>query len=253
MIQVVLIGSGNLATHLSNAVLASDSVALKQVYGRSAESLQDIDNQLDKITDLKQLAAADVYIIAISDDHVAAFSESLPLVDKLVVHTSGTVSCKALSERNRRGVFYPLQSFTKNTSINFSEIPICIEAESNDDLLVLEKLASALSDEVYFIDSDQRKKVHLAAVYVNNFVNHLYHIAHEICARENLPFELLKPLIRETARKIEVMAPSEAQTGPAKRKDLKTINEHLELLSEDQKDLYQLISNSIQLTHGKEL
>ena len=110
-----------------------------------------------------------------------------------------------------------------------------------------------MSDEVYFIDSDQRKKVHLAAVYVNNFVNHLYHIAHEICARENLPFELLKPLIRETARKIEVMAPSEAQTGPAKRKDLKTINEHLELLSEDQKDLYQLISNSIQLIHGKEL
>ncbi len=253
MIQVVLLGSGNLATHLSKAVLASDSAVLKQVYGRSTKSLQDIDNHIDKITDLKHLATADVYIIAISDDHVASFSESLPLMDKLVVHTSGTVSCNALSDRNRRGVFYPLQSFTKNTALNFSEIPICIEAESNDDLLVLEKLAAALSNEVYFIDSEQRKKVHLAAVFVNNFVNHLYHIGHEICAREALPFELLKPLIRETARKIQEMTPGEAQTGPAKRKDLKTINEHLELLSEDQKELYQLISKSIQLTDGKEL
>ena len=181
------------------------------------------------------------------------FSSELPIKDQLVVHTSGSVSCQDLAEHNRRGVFYPLQSFSKNRESNFKEIPICIEAEFNKDLLLLEELAAALSDDVYFIDSDQRKKLHLAAVFVNNFVNHLYQIGHDICAREALPFEILKPLIAETARKIEEMTPSDAQTGPAKRNDLKTINEHLELLSDDHKALYQLISKSIQATHGKEL
>ena len=253
MIQVVVLGSGNLASHLTKALIQSDKIELKQVYGRTKESLQAIDNQIDKISDLKLLAEADIYIIAISDDHIASFSETLPLKDKFVVHTSGSVPYSALSTHNRRGVCYPLQSFTKDTDLNFTEIPICIEAENNEDLLLLERLASSLSKEVYFIDSDQRKKLHLAAVFVNNFVNHLYHIGHEICSQEVLPFEILKPLIAETARKIQDMSPKEAQTGPARRNDLKTIHEHQELLSQEQKALYQLLTNSIQATHGKEL
>ncbi len=253
MIQVVLLGRGNLASHLSKALIQSDKASLVQVYGRAQESLQNIDNQINTTTDIQKLAEADVYIIAISDDHVASFSEDLPLNNKLVVHTSGTVSCTAIAAHHRRGVFYPLQSFTKNTTLNFQEIPICIEAENNTDLLILEQLASALSNDVYFINSEQRKKLHLAAVFVNNFVNHLYHIGHDICTQEMLPFEILKPLIAETARKIQEMTPTEAQTGPAKRDDQKTIREHMTLLSGDQKELYQLISNSIKASHGKEL
>lgn len=253
MIRVVILGSGNLASHLSLAFKTSNKVELLQIYGRSKESLKNIDNQVDRFTNLDDLVDADVYIIAISDDHIAEFSAALPLQNKLVVHTSGAVSCSDLDDNNRKGVFYPLQSFTKNAPLNFTEIPICIEAEDNQDLVLLEQLAAAVSEQVYFINSKQRKHLHLAAVFVNNFVNHLYTVGHQICTNEVLPFEILKPLIRETARKLDDMPPRAAQTGPAKRKDQKTMDGHKTMLSKDMKELYQLLSKSIQATHGKEL
>lgn len=253
MIQVVLLGSGNVATHLAKAFIKADTIDLVQVYGRTQSSLKHIDNQIDKISDLNKLARADIYIIAVPDDAIAGFSAKLPVSDALVVHTSGSVAMDVLTDKNRKGVFYPLQTFSKEADVDFSEIPLCIEATQNEDLVILEKLASSISNKVYFIDSEQRKSLHLAAVVVNNFVNHLYHMGHEICKKNKVPFEILAPLIRETAKKIETIIPIDAQTGPAKRNDEQTIKAHLSMLSDKHREIYKLLTNSIKKTYGKEL
>ena len=253
MIQVVLLGSGNVATHLAKAFAVAKNVNLKQIYGRSKKSLKSIDNQIDKITHLNKLVKTDVYVLAISDDAIADFSNNLPIHEALVVHTSGSVSMNALPNTNRKGVFYPLQTFSKATAVNFKKVPVCIEAEENKDLVLLEKLASSVSDHVYFIDSNKRKHLHLSAVMVNNFVNHLYHCAYELCQQHQVPFEVLKPLIRETADKIVSVKPYDAQTGPAKRDDKATIEAQLSMLTKTQKEIYKVLTKSIQKTYGKKL
>ena len=186
-----------------------------------------------------------IYIISISDNAISNFSKTLSLKGKLVVHTSGSVPLNELKGNFKKGVFYPLQTFTKEKKIKFKNIPICIETESNDQLLKLEKLASAISKNVYIIDSKQREKLHLSAVFVNNFTNHLYSIADKICIENKIPFEILFPLIKETAKKIRVMPPNESQTGPAKRNDTRTIKHQLEQLSDNQKEIYTVLTKSI--------
>ena len=146
-----------------------------------------------------------------------------------------------------------LQSFSKEKSVEFSTIPICIETEKDEDLLLLEKLANSLSNNLFFIDSNQRQKLHLAAVFVNNFVNHLYHLGNDICEENNIPFEILQPLIAETAKKITNLSPFEVQTGPAKRRDTKTIEKHKAMLTESQEEIYTLLTNSIYKTYGEKL
>jgi len=159
---------------------------------------------------------------------------------------------KALKNQKNKGVFYLLQSFSKEKEINFSNVPICLEAENKSDLTKLEKLASLLQGNIYHLSSLQRKKIHVAAVFVNNFTNHMYTIAHNICEEHNVPFNILQPLIEETSQKIKNLTPKEAQTGPAKRNDMETIKNHLNLLSKSQQELYLKITQSIQ-NHGKEL
>ena len=253
MIQVVLLGSGNVATHLTTAFLQAENVELIQIYSRTKSSLKPFEGQIDTTTSLTKLKKADVYIIAISDDAIAEFSLQLRLKDQLVVHTSGSVTMDALNAKNRKGVFYPLQTFTKDNPVDFSGIPICIEAEFNEDLVLLDSLANSISNNIYFVDSAQRKSLHVAAVFVNNFVNHLYHIGHELCEANKVPFEILKPLIQETAQKITELTPYKAQTGPAKRNDQKTIQEHLQMLNEKQQEIYSILTRSIQETYGEEL
>ena len=194
-----------------------------------------------------------MYIIAVSDDAIAQVSENLALDNQLVVHTSGTVTLNALANKNRRGVFYPLQTFSKDKAVNFKTIPLCIEAENEKDATTLKLIANAISDAVYDINSEQRKALHVAAVFVNNFVNHLYQMGNEICDANTIPFEILKPLIQETANKIATLSPKNAQTGPAKRNDLKTIAAHEEFLKdENQAAIYKLLTQSIQ-DNGKKL
>ena len=149
--------------------------------------------------------------------------------------------------------FYPLQTFSKNKEINFREVPICLEAEKETDFQLLNIVAQSVSEKVFCIDSNQRKSLHVAAVFVCNFVNHLYQIGNEICEENKVPFEILHPLILETANKITALSPKEAQTGPAKRNDTKTINAHLNLLTnETQKEIYKLLTKSI-IDNGKKL
>lgn len=175
-------------------------------------------------------------------------------LDGLVVHTSGSVTLKALDSCKRAGVFYPLQTFSKNKELDYSQIPFCLEANNPSDLQLLKKMANSISGKAYEITSEQRKKLHLSAVFVCNFVNHLYSIGEEICRENNIPFEILQPLIKETADKVKDSSPSEVQTGPAIRNDRSTIDAHLKLLSSSEnKEIYQLITTAIQSFHGKKL
>src|SRR5690606_37403117 len=123
-------------------------------------------------------------------------------------------------DKNRKGVFYPLQTFSKSKEVNFKEIPICLEAANHQDLEWLKKVANVISDKVFEIDSEKRKTLHVSAVFVSNFVNHLYGIGEELCKENDIPFDILKPLIAEVADKINYLSPEQAQTGPAKRGDL---------------------------------
>ena len=257
MIKVSIIGSGNVAQHLIMAILNAEEsegkIELVQAYARNASALAHL-LEFDKITtDLSQLKPADLYIIAVTDNAIKIISDELTFKNKLVAHTSGTTEIDVLNDNNRKGVFYPLQTFSKTKSVDFSTIPICLESQNASDLQTLETVGKAISNATYILNSEQRKALHVAAVFVNNFVNHLYQLGNEICIENQVPFKILKPLIEETANKIMTLSTEEAQTGPAKREDLETINAHLAFLDDDiKKNIYELLTQSI-LAHGKKL
>ena len=254
MLSVILIGAGNVATHLYKALSKAENVSVLQWCNRNLKAITSYKNEVNITNNLDDLKNADIFIIAISDDAIGELSSKLPFTDKLVVHTSGSVSLHNLDKKNRRGVFYPLQTFTKDAEINFSEVPICIEIENKTDLQILYQLSEALGCKHYRVNSDQRAALHLAAVFVNNFTNQIYRIGHEITESKSVDFNILKPLIKETAHKIETLSPYMAQTGPAKRDDKKTIKKHLKTLDKDiHKEIYELLTKSIKLTHGKKL
>lgn len=253
MIKISVIGSGNVACHLSKIISKTAGLELVQIVVRTRSSITDHDLATRICTNYDAIAFADLYIIAVSDHAVAAVSKLVPFKNRLVVHTSGTVALNDLDVKNRRGVFYPLQTFSKNKAVDFKAIPFCLEAEHSNDFIVLEKVASALSNKVFSISTEQRKAVHVAAVFVCNFVNYMYQIGNAVCDQHQIPFEILQPLIQETAKKIEILSPVDAQTGPAKREDSATINAHLRFLSnENQKDIYKMLTKSI-IDHGKKL
>lgn len=252
MITVSIIGAGNVATHLFKAFSKTKTVSVKQWYSRDLTKISSFKNKVEIVADLNGLAEADIYIIAVSDDAISSVSEALPFKDRLVVHTSGSVGIYDLDKKNRRAVFYPLQTFSKEAKVDFKQVPICIETIGKKDYPQLKSLAEALGSPYYRVNSDQRKALHLAAVFVNNFTNQLYRVAHEITESEGVEFDILKPLILETAKKVQTMSPYMAQTGPAKRNDKKTIKRHLKQLKNEQhKAIYNLLTNTIKKTHGR--
>lgn len=253
MIKVVILGGGNVAYHLTNKLISSKIINLVQVYNRTINRIQYLEGKTLITNDLSKLEDADIYLIAISDDAICSLSSLLNLKNKLVIHTSGSMAMNDIHSDSNKGVFYLLQSFTKQRKIDFDSIPICIEAENKKDLELLTILAESLSNHVYEINSKQRKQLHVAAVFVNNFVNHLYHIGSDICKKNNVPFEILHPLIIESAQKIKELSPFDAQTGPAKRKDSKIIEKHKAILGKNQQEIYKLLSKSIYKTYGEKL
>ncbi|PWH82734.1 DUF2520 domain-containing protein [Algibacter marinivivus] len=252
MISVVLLGAGNVATHLFKGFDKTSEVSVIQWYNRSIHAIKPYANSVDITDDLNDLKDADIYILAVSDDVISEVSKNLPFDDKLVVHTSGSVSVYDLDMKHKRGVLYPLQSFSKSAEMDFANVPICIETIDKKSYPLLKKIAVSLGSPTKRINSDQRRVLHLAAVFVNNFTNQLYRIGHEITESEGAEFDLLKPLILETAKKIQEMSPFKAQTGPAKRNDKKTIKKHLKQLENEQhKAIYELLTDSIKATHGR--
>jgi len=252
MISVVILGAGNVATHLFKGFSKTSEVSVVQWYNRSLSAIQSYESIVDITDDLNTLKEADVYILAVSDDVICELSSKLPFKNKLVVHTSGSVSVYDIDKKHKRGVLYPLQSFSKNAEMDFANVPICIETIDKACFPILKELSLSLGSPIKRINSDQRRVLHLAAVFVNNFTNQLYRIGHEITESEGAEFDLLKPLILETAKKVQEMSPFKAQTGPAKRNDKKTIKKHLKTLeSEHHKDIYELLTKSIIHTHGR--
>lgn len=253
MITVSIIGSGNVATHLISAFKKAEGVSLLQVVTRNPVAVAPLLDASQISTDYKTMVKVDLVILAVTDDAIAAVSEQLPFENQLVVHTSGSVPMTDLNAKNYRGVFYPLQTFTKGKEVDFSVIPLCLEAERQSDYELLKTAANAITRVTYKVRSEQRKALHVVAVFVCNFVNHLYQIGSDLCDEHQLDFALLQPLIQETANKVMNLSPQEAQTGPARRQDSATINAHLNFLTEsNQKELYTLLTKSI-IDHGKKL
>ncbi len=256
--QVVLIGAGNVATHLA-LHLKTNGPYLVQIWSRTSKSARILASRVDVpfCTGLRDLAGgADLYIIAVPDQALPDILAEMTLPrDRFIVHTSGGSSMDVLHTASERcGVFYPVQTFTKERPVNFRSIPVCIEAGNAADLALLKAFAQCFSRKIYLLDSEKRKKVHLAAVFANNFTNYLYQVSEDILRQENLPFDLLRPLIRETAMKIQHSEPSSVQTGPAVRNDRDVISGDLELLKplERYGELYAFLTQRILEMYGNQ-
>ncbi|MCX6220156.1 MAG: DUF2520 domain-containing protein [Bacteroidia bacterium] len=252
--RIVILGTGNLATQLGMALHAQHAEII-QVYGRTGTSASDLANLLGcTSTTSKQeiITDADLYILAVSEAAIPEILTDAPFRDRLIVHTSGSISIDVLTSfSNNYGVFYPLQTLSKQKAVDFSAVPICIEANSVENLEKLNKLAKTISDQVFEINSTQRRQLHLAAVFVCNFVNHLYAIGEKLLQEQHLNFNLLKPLIAETAQKAMLFSPPDVQTGPAIRDNQKIMELHLQMLEQHPawQKLYELISKDITRFH----
>ena len=194
----------------------------------------------------------EVVIIAIKDDAISVVASEFAHSSSLVLHTSGSISIDAIPA-TRRGVLYPMQTFSMDREVDFRQVPLFLETSLSEDLPVLTQLASTISDIYMPMNGEQRKVLHLAAVFSCNFVNHLFEISHDVLAEHSIPFRILFPLIQETVSKIQTLTPHEAQTGPALRWDETVMQGHIEKLGDSNRRLiYQMLSESIHATHHKE-
>jgi predicted short-subunit dehydrogenase-like oxidoreductase (DUF2520 family) len=247
--EIVIIGTGNTATVLGRKLKAAGH-KIVQVFGRDTSAASKLAYELGtESTNYWNVVYrdADLYILAVSDIAIEEILHELQLPDKTIVHTAASVSKNILKNAAHHfGVFYPLQSLKKELG-HLPDIPIIIDANDDSTFQELEVLAKTISNTVVKAEDEQRMKLHLSAVIVNNFVNHLYALAESYCNSEGIDFNLLLPLIKETAERLSEISPSQAQTGPALRNDRDTIEKHLELLKAYPrlKKIYETFSESI--------
>jgi len=258
-LRIILAGAGRVAGHLASA-LQEQGHTIVLVINRSGERAKALAAKsgasFAELPVSLPLPPADVVIYAVSDQALEEMITAVPPGEMLALHTAGSIALDIFKGRaSRYGVLYPLQTFTEDRAIDFREVPLCIEANTPEDEEALRALARSLSRQVVRVSSRQRLTLHLAAVLVNNFVNHLYLQADDLLQKEGLPFDLLQPLIEETAAKAMAEGPRRAQTGPAVRNDENVIIKHLELLScsPELQRLYRLLSDSIRksMSSGK--
>ena len=244
--QTVIIGSGNVAYHLAKAFV-ENKIEVAQIFGRNQEELSKISQEVKIPFSTENLAAADLYIIAVSDSSIPEMSQKIYFQNCLVAHTAGSVSIEALKGNYRKAVFYPLQTFSKTKNLDYAQIPFFIDAEKEEDRVLLKNVASKISNKVMLANDEKRKYIHLTAVFACNFVNHLFANAKKISDSQNIPFDYFLPLIDETTQKIHELDPKLAQTGPAVRGDEKTLQLHEALISdENQLKIYKTLNESIQ-------
>ena len=249
--KVVIVGSGNVATHLSLALASLEGIEICQVYSPTEAHAEILAERLncDFVTDPTQIRKeADVYLFALKDQALETVIRAVPANNGLWLHTSGSMPMQVFAGYTERyGVLYPLQTFSKSREISFQGIPLFIECHREEDKNCLEDLARRLSGKVCELSSEKRRSLHLAAVFACNFTNHIYALAEEILAKEGLSRDYLFPLIDETAAKVHELPAQEAQTGPAIRYDENIINKHLGMLADDPdvQTLYRLLSQSI--------
>ncbi len=249
--DIVIIGSGNVATVLGRKFKAAGHNIL-QVYSRNASTASGLAYELNtESTNYKSMINknADVYIVAVSDNAIHDATDDLKLRGKVVAHTAASVPKEILKDAtDHYGVFYPLQSLRKEMKV-LPDFPVFFDGSDDVSKKTLEKLAHSIAKEnVMQAGDEERLKLHVAAVFVSNFVNHIYALSQDYCRKEGIDFKQLLPLIEETALRIKDIAPKNAQTGPALRNDSDTIHKHLELLKDhpQMKNLYVLLTESIQ-------
>ncbi len=261
-LRITLIGSGNVATQMGLA-LRKAGYLMEEVYSRNAGSARALALKLraKPVSSLHELSGnADLFILAVKDDAVAPLIKKLALTNKaqwenkLIVHTSGSLPIAVLGAVSADyGVLYPVQTLSKNKAVDFSRVPLCIEGNSKRTEKKLWVLAQSVSGNVQSLSSDQRRILHLAAIFASNFSNHMYTLAEKLLRKNKMSFDLILPLIRETAEKVKSGSPSLMQTGPAIRKDKEIMKTHLKMLGKDKQmqKLYSLISQSILTNHVK--
>lgn len=247
--RIVFVGSGNVATCLAHAFVAEGHI-ITQVYSQTIDNAQLLAESIraSAVDDFMLLNCdVDLVVIAVKDDAIADVVGKLPETSAMVVHTAGSIDVAVLSRFVNYGVLYPFQTFTKTKSVNILEVPLLVEGSSAVVEQSLLLFAETISNTTLVVSSSQRQQLHLAAVFACNFVNHLYVIAHDLLKESDLPFTLLLPLIGETAHKVEQVEPRLAQTGPASRDDIKTIEVHKKRLSvnPELKSIYELLTNRI--------
>jgi predicted short-subunit dehydrogenase-like oxidoreductase (DUF2520 family) len=248
--RLTIIGSGNVATHMA-AAFKNAGHRIIQVYSPNFHNASLLAyhvgaDAINVLTDIN--ADTDLFIISVKDDAIARVAEILASHQKLMVHTSGSTSLDVLLKyTDKAGVLYPLQTFSKIREIDFATVPLCIEAGSDSIYADLQQLAATVSNRIYSINSAERKILHLAAVFACNFPNYLYGVAQQLLGRHQLDFNLLRPLILETAQKVQEQVPARVQTGPAVRNDQTTMAAHLQLLHDEpqMQAIYTLLSQGI--------
>jgi len=251
--NIVMLGAGNVATHFSKA-LQQKGYNIMQVYSKTAASAKALAELLSVpyTTEINNVnTAADIYIYAIKDNALEGIINKINIPDAIHLHTAGSVNIDVFEGRaSHFGVIYPMQTFSKSKEVNFENVALMVEANTEKTFDTLFGIAQQLSNRCYKIDSEQRKKIHLSAVFACNFTNYMYTIAEELIGETNAPFDILQPLIAETADKIKHLSPAKAQTGPAVRYDTVIIEEHLKML-ENRPELQQLYKEISKLIHNK--
>ena len=247
--KIFVIGSGNVATHLSSAMLKAGHT-IAGVCGRNFGHTQELAKALNTkpFDSISQIPAnADIYLISVSDDSIADVVAQMPDVEGVVAHTAGSVPMSVLSRFGSHGVLYPLQSFSKSRKIDVSRVPFCIEGNSGQTAETLATLARTLSNNVRPMTTAQRAQLHIAAVFASNFANSMYAEAETILKNSNIPFDIMRELIAETAAKAAELGPVAAQTGPARRGDSKVMNRQMQSLADSElQKLYSFVSERIQ-------
>lgn len=230
--KIAIIGRGNVATHLYKAL--KDMADVQMV---NPHTLEDLPSEPELI------------LISVKDDAIEKVMDKLPGTKAVIAHTAGSVPLDILKKNNNSiGVFYPLQTFTKDVDLDYSEIPVFIEGDTRETVERLTKVAELFTNNIHIADSDKRKKLHLASVFACNFTNALIGIADSILKESDMNSAFIRPLLRQTINKLNIMSPADAQTGPAKRKDRKVIDEHLKMLETNPKlkNIYQQLTDFIQ-------
>jgi len=251
--RVILVGSGNVATHVALALHAA-GIVVAQVWSKHFHNAENLAHkvQAKAIADFSELDKdADFCIISIKDDAIAETVKELASFKGILLHTAGAVSLDIFGSNSKNvGVLYPLQTFSVAKNVNFHSIPICIEATNEETLKSIRELAVKLSENVVEVSSEKRKILHLAAVFACNFTNHLYTLSSDLLRANDLSFDMIRPLILETAEKVQLALPNQVQTGPAIRNDEQTLKNHEELLLKQPQllNIYRTLSESIKKT-----
>jgi predicted short-subunit dehydrogenase-like oxidoreductase (DUF2520 family) len=256
--RITLAGAGNVAWHMGKA-LSQKGYVIKQVLDRTASSSKQLAKELKaELSGSPEdgIAGTDACLICVSDDAIASVIEQLKPGNCLIMHTAGSVPLDVFKNHAvNYGVLYPLQTFTRGRPLDYCQIPFLIEANTPENLSLVNQIATSVSHRVMEADSTQRLFIHLAAIFASNFSNHMYALAEKLAREYNMPFDLFKPLIAETTAKAMDMSPQKAQTGPAVRGNVKVIEKHLELLKDHPRlqEIYRMISGDISntlSTHG---